>query len=61
MFCYILGEATVGEFSYSILTFKLSFFFRFSTWKWLVSEDNHASVSNITDVDAIGLKYFFGF
>ena len=33
----ILGEAAVDEFFYSRFTFKLSFFFRFSTWKWLVS------------------------
>ena len=49
MFCYILVAAAVDKFFYSRFTFKLSFFFRvFSTWKWLVSYGNHATVSNIT-------------
>ena len=33
------------SFFYSKFTFKLSFFFRFSTWKWLVSSGNHATVT----------------
>ena len=44
MFCNILGEASVDEFFYSGFTFKLSFFFRFSTWKWLVSSGNQATI-----------------
>ena len=48
MFCFDLGEAAVGEFFYSRFTFKISFFFRFSTWKWLVIEGNHATISRIT-------------
>ena len=37
--CVLLyfGRAAVDEFFYSRFTFKLPFFFRFSTWKWLVS------------------------
>ena len=31
MFCFNLGEAAVDEFFYSRFTFKLSFFFRFSS------------------------------
>ena len=37
LLCYILGEAAADEFFYSRFTFKLPFFFRFSTWKWLAS------------------------
>ena len=51
MFCYILGEATVDELFYSRFTFKLPFCFMFSTWKWLVSQGNHATISNITISD----------
>ena len=45
MFCYILGEEAVDEFFCSRFTFKRSFFFRFSTWKWPVSSGNHATIT----------------
>ena len=49
MLCYILREAVVDACFYSRFLFKLSFFFMvFSTWKWLVSYDNHLTMSNIT-------------
>ena len=42
------------SFFYSRFTFKLSFVFRFSTWKWLVSSGNHTTIT-ISD----GLKCFW--
>ena len=48
MFYFNLGQAAVDELFYSRFTFNLSFFFRFSTWKWLLSLGNHATISSIT-------------
>ena len=49
MFCYIFGKTAVDELFYSRFTFKISFFFRFfSAWGWLISQGNHATISNIT-------------
>ena len=45
MFYCILGEAADDEFLIQDFTFKLSFFFRFSTWKWLFSWSNHATIT----------------
>ena len=46
MFCYVLGEKKHSmSFFNSRFTFKLSFFFRFSAWKWLVSSGNHATIT----------------
>ena len=45
------------SFFYARFTFKRPFFFRFSTWKWLVSYGNYATISSITL--AIGLKCFW--
>ena len=58
MFCFNLGEAAVDELFYSRFTFNLSFFFRFSTWKWLLSLGNHAIISSITICDWVEIFWF---
>ena len=58
MFCFNLGEAAVDELFYSRFTFNLSFFFRFSTWKWLLSLGNHAIISSITIRDWVEIFWF---
>ena len=44
---------------YSRFTFKLSFLFRFSTWKWLFSEGNHATISNINICHCFEILFFW--
>ena len=47
MFCLFWEKKQLMSFFYSRSTFKLSFFFRFSAWKWLVSSGNHATITII--------------
>ena len=58
MFCFNLGQAAVDELFYSRFTFNLSFFFRFSTWKWLLNLGNHATISSITISNWIEFFWF---
>ena len=57
MFCYIFGEAAVDGVFYSRFTFELPFFFRFPTWKWLVSYGSHDTWATLPF--AVGSKCFW--
>ena len=55
---YCERSAAVDGFFYSRFTFKLSFVFRLSTWKWLVSSGNHTTISSTTISDWFDLFWF---